>query len=145
MNSARILLHLIQQFVTEQQIIRIMGPDGWRLMTINSQSNPQVAGFNDITALEFDIEVDESIETATLRMINAQYLAEYARNNPGSVPPDILAEYSGLPMTLQLRLREFWEQSQKRAAELEDREYQLQKDELLIKAKAAERSQQKAK
>lgn len=134
MNAARIMIHLIQQFVSDKQVIRILGPKGWELLTINSQMNPQAEGFNDISALEFDLEVDESIESATLRSVAAQYLTEYARNNPGMVPPDIQAEYSGLPVSIQMRLREHWQNMMKAEKEQQDREFELKKLELGVKA-----------
>ncbi len=41
-------MSLMQQYVTQQEIIRIEGQEGIRLAEINSQMNPDVEGFNDI-------------------------------------------------------------------------------------------------
>ena len=124
--STRLTLSFIQQYVREPEVIRITGPKGQYLMQINSQLNPQSSGFNDISAVEYDIVVDEIAETATMRSYVAEVLNDFARNNPGSIPPDIILEYLNIPFTTRQRITSFWEEA--RAAEKlqADREYELE-------------------
>jgi hypothetical protein len=115
--SAEMLLSLMQQYVTEPELIRIEGQNGAELVQINSERNPQSEGFNDISALKFDIVIDEDIESTSTRLANMRVLAEYAVANPGTIPPDVILEYSNLPLKVQRRVIEFYEQ--RRQEELE--------------------------
>jgi len=139
-NATRLLMSLIQQYVTMPQVIRIEGENGRQLMAINTQLNRGQAGFNDITAMQFDLEVDDTAETATMRLTIAQILAEVNHNNPGSIPPDIILEYSDVPYTVKQRVRENYEKQQEAArqqAQLEgakvQAEVQIKQQELEIK------------
>ena len=107
--ASKKLLSLIQQYVTMPQLIRIEGMEGAQLVQINSQLNPQVKGFNDLSAGEFDLEMDEALENATMRMAIAQILTDFSHNNPGSIPPDLVLEYSSVPYTTKTRIKQFWE------------------------------------
>lgn len=107
LRGTEILFKLMQQYVTEAEIIRIEGPTGEQLVEINSQMNPQSEGFNDISAGEFDLELGETIESSTMRQATAQILVDYAHNNPNSVPPDVLLEYTELPYSVVQRIREY--------------------------------------
>jgi hypothetical protein len=108
--SAIQMLSLIQQYTSGEEMIRIEGQDGIELMEINSQMNPQSEGFNDITALEYDIAVDEDIESTTSRLSTMRLLGDYAATNPGTIPPDVMLEYGNVPMKIQGRVRAFYEQ-----------------------------------
>jgi hypothetical protein len=126
LNGDKILMSMIQQYVTEQTVIRIQGNAGARLVEINSVNNPQSEGFNDVSAGEFDLVLDEEVETATTRMAVAQILNDFSTNNPGVIPPDVLLDYSKVPYSVKERVREHWEQMQEKAAEKENREYKLE-------------------
>lgn len=110
------LMSLIQQYVTEEEVIRIEGQQGMQLLTINSQTNPQVAGYNDVSALEYDIVIDEDLESTTTRLATMRMLADFGVANPGMIPPDVILEYGNLPMTVIGRVKAFYEQ--RRAEEL---------------------------
>ena len=109
-NSCKMLLSLMQQYVTDQEIVRIEGQEGTKLLEINSQTNPEVDGFNDIGALEYDIDIDEAADNATMRAAILDILMSFAQNNPGSIPPDLILEYSDLPLSAKNRVREYNEQ-----------------------------------
>jgi hypothetical protein len=126
LNGDKILMSLIQQYVTEETVIRIEGEEGARNLMINNQMNPQVEGFNDLSAGEFDMIMDETVETSSTRMATAQVLTEFAHNNPDSIPPDIMLDYSNVPYSVKQRVKMNWEAAQKRQQELEDREYKLE-------------------
>ena len=126
LNGDKILMSLIQQYVTEETVIRIEGEEGARNLMINDQMNPQVEGFNDLSAGEFDMIMDETVETSSTRMATAQVLTEFAHNNPDSIPPDIMLDYSNVPYSVKQRVKMNWEAAQKRQQELEDREYKLE-------------------
>ena len=130
--AARLLLSLIQQYVREPEVIRITGATGAQLVQINTQLNPQIQGFNDISAMEYDLEVDEVAETASMRVYIANVLGEFAHNNPGSIPPDILLEYLNVPFSVKQRVTTYWEEV--RAQELKLKERELEIEEMKVKA-----------
>lgn len=112
----KILVANIQQFVTETQMIRIRGKEGYQLMEINSQLNRESDGWNDITAAQFDLIIDEDIVTKSTRLAVAEILKDFAQNNPGSIPTDLLLEYANLPYTAQTRVRQQEESRQQSTA-----------------------------
>jgi len=84
-------MSLIQQYVTEETVIRIEGEEGARNLMINDQMNPQVEGFNDLSAGEFDMIMDETVETSSTRMATSfRYLLSLPIIIPDSIPPDIM-------------------------------------------------------
>lgn len=105
----RKLLYLIQQYSTDEEIVRIMGENGAQLIEINSQMNPQVEGWNDISAGEFDLEMEETVETATYRTAIAEMLTDLNHQNPNMIPLDVIMEYMNLPFSTKKRIRDFWE------------------------------------
>lgn len=127
MQSGRILLSLIQQYVSMSQVIRIEGPQGMQLTEINTQMQRDNEGFNDISAGEFDLVVDETIETASSRMLIAQILTDYAHNNPNAIPPDLILEYSNIPYTAKKKVQQTFEtqQQQQQMNIEEDRKIKL--------------------
>ena len=135
-NAGKLLMSLIQQYVTEETVIRIKGEQGAQLLQINSQMNPQLEGFNDISAGEFDYSVSETAETMTIRAATAQMLIDFNHNNPGTIPPDVLLEYVDLPFTAKQRVKAQWEQMQAAEKEAADREYELKVRELDLKSQA---------
>lgn len=139
-NAGRLLMSLIQQYITEETIIRIEGEKGIQLLQINSQMNPQIEGFNDISAGEFDYVISETAETMTIRAATAQMLIDFNHNQPGTIPPDVLLDYVDLPFTAKQRVKAQWEASQAAEKEAKDREYELKLKELDIKSKQATRT-----
>jgi len=133
--SGKLHMSLIQQYVTEAMAVRIKGPEGARLLQINTESNPQTKGFNDITAGEFDYEVEETAETMTIRAATAQMLVDFSQNNPNTIPPDVILEYTDLPYSAKQRVRAFWEEQQNAQKEAADREYELRLKEIEAKNK----------
>jgi hypothetical protein len=118
-------------------VIRIQGEQGMQLAEINSQINRQNQGFNDISVGEFDLEIEDNLQTSTMRATIAQILQEFSHNNPGAIPPDILLDYSGLPYTAVQKIKQYYEGMQKQQQENQEREFELKEEELAIKAMAA--------
>ena len=127
LRGSEILFSLMQEYTTEAEIIRIEGAEGAELLQINSDANPQSAGFNDISALEYDLELDETIESSTMRQATAQIIMDYSHNNPGTVPPDIILEYSDIPLSVVQKIKTYHDQvKQLEQANIEaDRELKL--------------------
>jgi hypothetical protein len=98
------LMALIQQYITYPTIVRIEGQQGASLVQVNTQVNPQVEGFNDISAGTYDFVVDEVDESPTQRMLIARMLADLNQNNPGMIPPDIILEYANAPWSVKQRV-----------------------------------------
>ena len=132
------MMSLIQQYETQERVLRIEGPEGAKLLQVNSQMNPQVTGLNDVSFGEFDARIDESVENVTMRAFALQMLAQFGQNNPGTIPPDLLMEYSNLPYSAKMKVREYNQQQQAMQQAMADREYQLQVAELEVKKIAAE-------
>jgi hypothetical protein len=132
--AGKILLSLIQQYVAASQVVRIEGEQGMQLMEINTQTSRDNEGFNDISSGEFDLVVDETIETASSRMLISQILTDFSHNNPGSIPPDVVLDYANVPYTVKQRVKETSaaQQQQQQANIDEDRKIKL----LEIQAKA---------
>jgi len=124
-HSTKILMALIQQYVTEPEMIRIQGESGWQLIQINSQLNPQNQGFNDITLGEYDLIVDEDAETRSTRLAIAKMLVDFSQNNPGTIPPDIILEYANLPFTVKQRVRQAMDEAAAREQERWEREMEI--------------------
>jgi len=136
LNAGRLHMSLIQQYITEAMAVRIKGPEGARLLQINSVMNPQTKGFNDVSAGEFDYEVEETAETMTIRAATAQMLVDFSQNNPGSIPPDVILEYTDLPYSAKQRVKEFWQARQDADKKAADREYELRLKEIEAKVKS---------
>jgi hypothetical protein len=130
LHATKLLFSFIQQYVTEERVIRIEGQNGQQLMQINSQSNPGTAGFNDVSLGQYDFFVEEGIETVNSRNSVAQMLIDLSQNSPGSVPPDLIIEYSGAPFSVVQQLKQYssnMQQMQMQAEkEKEMREQQLE-------------------
>ena len=132
-NTGRLMISLIQQYVTDAEVVRIEGEKGMQLLQINTQMNPQVEGFNDIAAMEFDYEVSETAETMTVRAATAQMLVDFNQNQPGAIPPDVIMEYTDLPFSAKQRVKTHWEAVQAQQKEDTDREYELRLKEIEAK------------
>lgn len=132
--SSRILLSMVQQYVTLPEIIRVQGEQGMQLIQINTQMNPQSEGFNDISAGEYDVELDEAVENSTMRMTIAQILTDFAQNNPGTIPPHIVLDYVNLPFTTKMAVRDFWQQQMELEQENRDADRALKMAEIGSKA-----------
>lgn len=107
LQAGKQLLSLIQQYVTEKQLIRIEGEEGAKLIEINSQKDKNLPGFNDISVGKYDLVIDEAVENQTMRMAIMQMLSEYSQNNPGVIPPDLIMEYSDLPLSAVKKVKEY--------------------------------------
>lgn len=129
LDAAKMLVSLIQQYVTEQEIVRIEGQEGAQLLTINSQRNPDLEGFNDITAEEYDLDYDEISDNSTMRQNICDMLIDFAHNNPNSIPPDLILEYSDLPLSAKTRVQKYHQQMLDR----EDRKFAVEQAVMLNK------------
>jgi hypothetical protein len=134
LHAAEIVVSMIQQYIKAPQMIRIEGQEGEQLIQINSQTNPQIQGYNDITAVKYDFAIDEAVENTTMRMAVAQMLTEFAQNNPGSVPPDLIMEYSDLPMTARLKVKQYTEMMLEREERMMQMEIEAKREGNLVKA-----------
>jgi hypothetical protein len=143
-NAGRLLMSLIQQYVTKETVVRIEGEKGIQLLQINSQMNPQVEGFNDISSAEFDYTVSETAETMTIRAATAQMLIDFNHNQPGTIPPDVLLDYVDLPFSAKQRVKTQWEAQQVAQKEAADREYELKLKELDIKSYQAKETKKES-
>lgn len=124
---------LVQQFVTTATVIRIQGATGQQLIEINTQLNPQVSGFNDITAGKFDIVIEDTTETSSMRLAIMQMLNEMNTNAPGTIPASMIIEYSDLPYTVKQQIKQYEMSNQQMAAEQQKQEMVMKMTELELK------------
>lgn len=130
-NSAKMLMSMIQQFVDQPTLLRIEGPEGVTLIQANTQLDPNAPDFNDITAAQFDLRVDETTESSSVRAATAQLLVEVNHNNPGAIPPEVILDYAGLPFTVQQQIVQY----RKQATEAQAAAQQAERDHELALAK----------
>lgn len=123
--GTKILLSLMQQYVTSERLIRIEGEEGAKLVQINSQMNRQSQGFNDISSGKFDLVLDEVVENRTIRASIMQMLVEYGQANPGTIPPELVIEYSDLPFTAKLKVKQYHEAQMQREDAFRQQELQI--------------------
>ncbi len=116
------MLSLIQQYVTMPRLIRIEGPEGERLVEINTQLNPQGPGFNDVSAGKFDVVIDEAAENLTMKQEIASRLIEIIHNDPGVIPPEVILEYLDLPMSVKIKVQKYNEERIRREEEFRRKE-----------------------
>jgi hypothetical protein len=135
--AGKILLSLIQQYVSMPTVVRIEGPEGMQLAQVNTQTQRDNEGFNDITSGEFDLVVDDSIETASSRMLIAQVLSDYSQNNPGVIPPDVILEYSNVPYTTKQKVSQNFANQQQQQQQNIEEDRKLKLLEIQVKADAA--------
>lgn len=130
LQTTKLLFSMIQQYVTTEKIIRIEGENGQQLMQINSQHNPDAPDFNDVSIGKYDFFVEEGIETVNSRNSIAQMLIEMNHNAPGSIPSDLIIEYSGAPFSVVQKIKQYnamqAESQQMAAKEQQDRETALE-------------------
>jgi len=127
LQATKILFSFIQQYVTTERVIRIEGQDGQQLLQqLNSQSNPGAPGFNDISVGKYDFFVEEGIETVNSRNSIAQMLIGLSQNNPGSVPAELITEYSGAPFSVVQKLKQYTAMQQKAQQENADKQAALE-------------------
>ena len=137
-NGDKILLKFCQQYTSDGEVVRILGPAGQSLMQINTQLNPEVAGFNDIRSGEYDLAMTEMNETSTSRQAFAGMLMEFSQNNPGAIPSDLILEYADAPYSA-IQTVKASNQANAEAGQLEkDRLYELELLKIQVKADGQE-------
>ncbi len=128
LQCGRLMMAMIQQYVKAPQLIRFEGQNGMQLLQINSQMNPALTGFNDISAMDNDLAIDEAVENNTMRMAIAQMLTDYSQSNPGSIPPDLIMEYSDMPFSVVQRVKQYNAAMQKREDDKWQAELEIQRE-----------------
>lgn len=128
------MVALIQQYDSTERIVRIEGPEGVQLLQMNSQMNPQMPEFNDVSFGKYDARIDENVENATMRNYVLQLLTQFGQNNPGTIPPDLLMEYSNLPYSAKMRVREFNKAQAEATEKQRQEELDLEREKIHIKA-----------
>jgi hypothetical protein len=126
LQATKLLFSFIQQYVTAERVIRIEGQNGQMLMQLNTQNDPKAPGFNDVSVGKYDFFVEEGIETVNSRNSIAQMLIDMSHQNPGSVPPELIVEYSGAPFSVVQQLKQYSQQQQKSAQQAEQQKMAME-------------------
>jgi hypothetical protein len=133
LNAAKFLVDLIQQYYTAPRVIRVQGQQGEQLMELNTQLDPTNPDYNGVDSGRYDVVVDEDVENITMRAFIMEQLTAYSQNNPGMIPPDVIMEYSNLPFTAKMAVKNFNAQNQAAQAQAVQFEQQMQIEELNLK------------
>jgi hypothetical protein len=146
---AELMVSMIQQYITAEKVLRIEGPKGVQLLQANTQLNPQMEGFNDLSYGKYDARIDEDVENTTIRGFILEMLSNFGQANPGTIPPELLIEYSNLPYSAKQEVKAFNEQQRMMQEQARQEEMDLKETELKLKfgaemIKVREQSKQKA-
>jgi hypothetical protein len=102
-------------------------------MELNTQLDPTNPDYNGVDSGRYDVVVDEDVENITMRAFIMEQLTAYSQNNPGMIPPDVIMEYSNLPFTAKMAVKNFNAQNQAAQAQAVQFEQQMQIEELNLK------------
>lgn len=133
-HAGRQLLSFIQQYITGTKFLRI-DPKAAPLV-VNGQ-RPDGSILNDLSVGEFDLVVEEAMEGATMKLANAKILTDFAQNNPGSIPPDVILDYTSMSYSVKQRVKEFNQQQIEAQAAESDAENLLEWGKVVNKADKA--------
>lgn len=126
MAGSKIEMHMIQQYVTQPTMIRIQGDAGSQLIAMNTQLNPGIEGYNDISTGKYDLVTDERMESSTSRLAMLQMLMDFNHNNPGTIPADLILEYSDIPFSMKQQIKQYTRNVGLQRALEADRTYELE-------------------
>jgi hypothetical protein len=126
LQGGRQLLSMIQQYITMKEIIRIEGENGAKMVEINSQKNKNAPDFNDISVGKYDLIIEEAMENATMRMATLEMLNDFGQQNPGTIPPEMIIEYSDLPLTAKVQVKKYREEQAKGQQDDKQRELEIE-------------------
>ena len=133
-HSGKQLLSFIQQYVTGTELLRI---DPLAAPVVLNGVNPDGTILNDITVGNYDLVVEEALEGSTMKMANAKILAEFAQNNPGSIPADVLLDQTNISFSAKQRIRQFSEQAAIDAQNNKEEELDIEWAQILEKSDQA--------
>lgn len=133
-HSGKQLLSFIQQYITSTRFLRI-DPVAEPLV-LNGQ-RPDGSILNDVSVGRFDLMVEEALEGSSMKLANAKILVDFAQNNPGSIPTDVLLDQTNVSFTAKARVREFQQAQQDAAAQAESEKMDLEWAQILEKADKA--------
>lgn len=133
-HSGKQLLSFIQQYITGTKMLRI---DPIAAPVVINGLNPDGTILNDISVGNFDLMVEEALEGSSMKMANAKILAEFAQNNPGAIPADVLLDQTNISFTAKQRIREFSEQARVDAQNNKEEELDIEWAQILEKSDQA--------
>lgn len=108
-HAGKQLLSFIQQYMTATKMIRI-DPISAPIVLNEVGEDNQI--LNDISVGRFDLIVEEALEGSSMKLANAKILTEFAQNNPGVIPADILLDQTNVSLSAKQRVREFAAETQ---------------------------------
>jgi hypothetical protein len=90
-------LELIQNFYTEQRLIRVRGEDGKNIDTMINQRLGDGRVLNDVTLGSYTVAIDEAPLAATFDQGQFQDLITMVKDLGIPIPPDIIVDASNVP------------------------------------------------
>lgn len=133
-HAGKQLLSLIQQYMTATKMIRIDPVSAPVVLNAVGEDNQII---NDVSVGKFDLIVEEALEGSSMKLANAKILTEFAQNNPGSIPPDILLDQTNVSLSAKQRVREFTAANQEAQQANQDEENLIEWAKILEKADKA--------
>lgn len=132
LHSSLQLLSFIQQYIKSTEILRIE-PNAAPFV-INEVGEATGEVLNDIGAGTYDLFIEEALEGTTMRLATAKLLADFAQNNPGSIPPDVLLDQTDVGHSIKERVRAVGDQQAEANAQKAQDDSDLEWGKILIKA-----------
>lgn len=126
------LLSMTQQYVDYEMVVRIEGEQGRQLLEVNTTP------YNDITAAEFDLVMDETPESPSQRTGTAQLLVDLNHNNPGVIPPQMILDYAGLPFSARREIQQYQDHQAKAQSDAQQAQWDHETRLALIKARVTQ-------
>jgi hypothetical protein len=130
-HSGKQLLSFIQQYKTATEFIRI---DPIAAPVVINEVGEDNQILNDISIGKYDLIVEEALEGSSMKLANAKILTEFAQNNPGAIPPDILLDQTNVTSSAKQRVREFTIANQEAQQQSQEEENLIEWAKILEKA-----------
>lgn len=133
-HSGKQLLSFIQQYITGTKMLRI---DPIAAPVVINGVNEDGSILNDVSVGKFDLIVEEALEGSSMKLANAKILADFAQNNPGSIPADVLLDQTNISFTAKERIRQFGEQARLDTQQNKEEELDIEWAQILEKSEQA--------
>ena len=62
-----------------------------------------------------------------------QTMTDFAQNNPGTIPPEMILEYSDLPLSARLKVKDYNEAMRQREEEMLQAQLEVQREGALVR------------
>ncbi len=130
----KLILCFIQKYVSPTEFQRIAGESEVTMLALQSGQ------LNNMETMHYDAVINDGTENVIMRTANMQLLTSFSQNNPGSIPIDVLMEYSNMPPTVIQRVQEYQAAQAEQQEQVRKEEMDLEYAKIKAKSKPAKTS-----